>query len=90
MPRWKRIRQTRFCYPTHSEHPDLLRPVGQIGVGSARPVGRDDAAQATAYLSQSCKAIEGALYACSRLPWFVCVPQLAIERRTCFPFRVEI
>ena len=31
-----------------------------------------------------CKDINGRLCLCSRLPWFVCVPQLAIERRTRF------
>src|SRR5437762_13104089 len=30
-----------------------------------------------------CKDIEGSLRPCRRLPWFVCVSQLATERRTC-------
>ena len=50
----------------------------QIRRESVPPFGAE-----TRDLVQSpCKDIDGRLCPCSRLPWFVCVPQLAIERRT--------
>ena len=52
----------------------------QIRRESVTPFGAE-----TRDLAQSpCKDVEGSLCPCSRLPWFECVPQLAIERRTCF------
>src|SRR6202030_2413705 len=53
-------------------------------------LARDDRAEfqhparlSAPHLVQSpCKDIDGRLCPCSRLPWFVCVPQRAIERRT--------
>ena len=65
----------RRTSPQCRHHCGCLR---QIRRESETPFGAE-----TRDLVQSpCKDIGSRLCPCSRLPWFVCVPQLAIERRT--------
>ena len=87
-------RQNSTAHPQHVRGGPMVRILLPPPASQERTVGaqlaRDDRAEfqhparlSAPHLVQSpCKDIDGRLCPCSRLPWFVCVPQLAIEWRT--------